>query len=189
MKKEVFFVSVFSPQSAEVQWRVIGFLHLWASPEKRGVRLPPSAFAWLARPRENPEGLLAIYHRIVVLPWIRDTPHTRSSFLAVISNKRPTFLPAGEENKLSVHGQYPTNARTHISGSGMKEMDSIFTSSLFQARHLRCVWLVVFRNTNTNKIVTNRFNRNFLDHWNTTFIVEFSRAKRAQRSTMGKKMC
>ena len=79
--------------------------------------------------------------------------------------------------------------RTHISGSGMKEMDSIFTSSLFQARHLKCVWLVVLRNTNTNKIVTNRFNRNFLDHWNTTaIIVEFSRAKRAQRSTMGKKM-
>ena len=92
------------------------------------------------------------------------------------------------KEKLSGHGQYPTLARTHISGSGMKEMDSIFTSSLYQARHLRCVWLVVFRNTNTNKIVTNRFNPNFLDHWNTTFIVEFSRAKRAQRSTMGKKM-
>ena len=69
MKKEVFFVFVFSPQSAEVQWRVIGFLHLWASGEKRGFGLLPRTFAWLARPRENPEGLLAIYHRLVVLPW------------------------------------------------------------------------------------------------------------------------
>lgn len=36
---------------------------------------------------------------------------------------------------------------------------------------LGCVRLIVFRNRNKQKFVTNLFDREFVDHWNVTFIL------------------
>ena len=40
-----------------------------------------------------------------------------------------------------------------------------------QEDDLGCVRLIVFRNRNKQKFVTNLFDREFVDHWNVTFIL------------------